>query len=175
MQIEFYYRCNKFQIYSSSSSEIIARIAKVRACLCRMAISTCPDLVIVEGSCHRAPCESLSFFRVAFEIALNSPFTLYNYTIPQFLMVALRNLLLQPYRTIVEYGIRRVTFLVSSSRTLLRIKRPFTVCNQYHRMASSPTNVSANKVSLDEFNQLLARYPSVLQRISDEKGGRLTP
>ncbi|RGP68450.1 hypothetical protein FSPOR_5329 [Fusarium sporotrichioides] len=37
-------------------------------------------------------------------------------------------------------------------------------------MASSSSIVSADKVNLEEFNRLLNRYPSVLQRISDEKG-----
>ncbi|KAG8674979.1 hypothetical protein FPOAC1_000954 [Fusarium poae] len=37
-------------------------------------------------------------------------------------------------------------------------------------MASSPSIASADKVSLEEFNRLLLRYPSVIQRISDEKG-----
>ncbi|KAL6919708.1 hypothetical protein ACHAPO_008703 [Fusarium lateritium] len=37
-------------------------------------------------------------------------------------------------------------------------------------MASSSTIVSADQVSLEEFNRLLLRYPSVIQRISDEKG-----
>ncbi|RGP70328.1 hypothetical protein FLONG3_7506 [Fusarium longipes] len=37
-------------------------------------------------------------------------------------------------------------------------------------MASSSSIVSADNISLEEFNQHLARYPAVIQRISDEKG-----
>jgi hypothetical protein len=41
-------------------------------------------------------------------------------------------------------------------------------------MTSSPSIISADKISLEEFERLLEQYPSLIKRVSDEKGGMLS-
>jgi hypothetical protein len=130
-----------------------------------------------EGAKRELPSRTVrvSFFRVAFQTALNINTLQLHYLIVQFLMVALSNPQLLPWKTIVQYGIKRFTLLAPPSQLLLRNKCPSTTRNQYSGMASSSSIIPADKVSLEEFNRLLVRYQSLIERISDEKGGRLTP
>jgi hypothetical protein len=53
-------------------------------------------------------------------------------------------------------------------------RRFATILGQVNIMTSSPSIISADKVSLEEFEILLKQYPSLIKRVSDEKGGMLS-
>lgn len=77
-----------------------------------------------------------------------------------------------PPRVIASTRAKRFIFPVPSFSLLLGHKHPFTVYSRLNSMASSNI-VSADKISLEEFNRRLVEYESLIQRVSDEKGGML--
>lgn len=46
-----------------------------------------------------------------------------------------------------------------------------TILGQVKIMTTSPSIISADKVSLEEFERLLKQYPYLVKRVSDEKSG----
>lgn len=80
------------------------------------------------------------------------------------------SLMLFSYRTLLK-PVSRISLQINSScRPRPQLNRP-KILGRVATMASNTAIVLADKITINEFNQLLGQYPALIKEISSTKGG----